>query len=144
MDNYMLHVQESVNLTIYLYAQIMGQQKMLYIHKFYVVKNINWLCIQLNFILFNLRHRDGWKLGTIYIYKNKLSVCVWVCLSGDVMFSTDEITDRDIGTQMTTGTPAHREYKWRHSKRKRPGQKECSISNQQSTGTQMTTGTQGV
>ena len=25
--------------------------------------------------------------------------------------STDEITDRDTGTQMTTGTPGHREYK---------------------------------
>ena len=57
-------------------------------------------------------------LTYIYIYKNKLSVCVcvsveWrhVCVSTDVMFSTDEITDRDIGTQMTTGTPAHREYK---------------------------------
>ena len=40
MDHYMLHVQESVNLTIYLYAQTMGQQRMLYIRKFYVVKNI--------------------------------------------------------------------------------------------------------
>ena len=40
MDNYMLHVQESVNLTIYLYAQTMGQRKMLYIRMFYVVKNI--------------------------------------------------------------------------------------------------------
>ena len=31
-----------------------------------------------------------------------------------------EITDRDTGTQMTTGTLGHREYKWRpgHSKRK--------------------------
>ena len=38
--NYMLHVQESVNLTIYLYAQTMGQPRMLYIRKFYVVKNI--------------------------------------------------------------------------------------------------------
>ena len=37
MDHYMLHVQESVNLTIYLYAQTMGQQRMLYIRKFYVV-----------------------------------------------------------------------------------------------------------
>ena len=36
----MLHVQESVNLTIYLYAQTMGQPRMLYIRKFYVVKNI--------------------------------------------------------------------------------------------------------
>ena len=43
-----------------------------------------------------------------------------VSVSTDVMFSTDEITDRDIGTKMTTGTSAHREYKWRpgHSKRK--------------------------
>ena len=40
MDYYILHVQESVNLTIYLYAQTMGQQRMLYIRKFYVVKNI--------------------------------------------------------------------------------------------------------
>ena len=40
MDNHMLHVQESVNLTIYLYAQTMGQRRMLYIRKFYVVKNI--------------------------------------------------------------------------------------------------------
>ena len=37
----MLHVQESVNLTIYLYAQTMGQRRMLYIRRFYVVKNIN-------------------------------------------------------------------------------------------------------
>ena len=36
----MLHVQESVNLTICLYAQTMGQRRMLYIRKFYVVKNI--------------------------------------------------------------------------------------------------------
>ena len=40
MDNYRLHVQELVNLTIYLYAQIMGQLRMLYIRKFYVVKNV--------------------------------------------------------------------------------------------------------
>ena len=40
MDNYMLHVQESVNLIIFLYVQTMGQRRMLYIHKFYVVKNI--------------------------------------------------------------------------------------------------------
>ena len=36
----MLHVQESVNLTIYLYAQTMGHRRMLYIRKFYVVKYI--------------------------------------------------------------------------------------------------------
>ena len=40
MDNYMLHVQDSVSLTIYLYAQTIGQPRMLYIRKFYVVKNI--------------------------------------------------------------------------------------------------------
>ena len=40
MDNYELQVQESVNLTIYLYGQTMGQRRMLYIRKFYVVKNI--------------------------------------------------------------------------------------------------------
>ena len=34
----MLHVQESVNLTIYLYAQTMGHGRMLYILRFYVVK----------------------------------------------------------------------------------------------------------
>ena len=36
----MLYVRESVKLTFYLYAQTMGQQRMLYIRKFYVVKNI--------------------------------------------------------------------------------------------------------
>ena len=41
MDNYMLHVQESVNLTIYLYAQTIGHRRMLYIRKFYVVKNLS-------------------------------------------------------------------------------------------------------
>jgi len=40
MDNYILHVQESVNLTICLYAQTMGQQRILYIRMFYVIKNI--------------------------------------------------------------------------------------------------------
>ena len=50
MDHYMLHVQESVNLTIYLYAQTMGQQRMLYIRKFYVVKNI--------YIYSQVGHRD--------------------------------------------------------------------------------------
>ena len=38
----LLYVQESVNLTIYLYAQTMRQQRMLYIRKFYVVKNIEF------------------------------------------------------------------------------------------------------
>ena len=37
---YIVHVQESVNPTMYLYAQTMGQRRMLYIRKFYVVKNI--------------------------------------------------------------------------------------------------------
>ena len=36
----MLHVQESVNLTIYLYAPTMGQRRIMYIRKFDVVKNI--------------------------------------------------------------------------------------------------------
>ena len=36
----MLHVQESVNLKIYLYAHTMGQPRILYIRKFYVVKYI--------------------------------------------------------------------------------------------------------
>ena len=36
----MLQVHESINLTIYLYAQTMGHRRMLYIRKFYVVKNI--------------------------------------------------------------------------------------------------------
>ena len=40
MDNYLLHVQESVNLTIYLYAQTMGQRIMLYIRKFTYLKHI--------------------------------------------------------------------------------------------------------
>ena len=35
-----MHVQESVNLTIYSYAQTMGQRRMLYIRKFYEFKNI--------------------------------------------------------------------------------------------------------
>jgi len=39
----MLHVQESVNLKIYLYAQTKGQRGMLYIRKFYVVKNIIYI-----------------------------------------------------------------------------------------------------
>ena len=53
-------------------------------------------------------------LLSIFIYISiyiKIS-CLSVCLSSDVMFvcrltsclSTDEITDQDIGTQMTTGT----------------------------------------
>ena len=95
---------------------------------------------------------------SIYLYISSIYIkisCLSVCVSGDVMFlcrltSCFRLTKlrNYIGTQMTTRTPAHREYKWRpgHSKRKRPGHKECSISNhhQQSTGTEMTTGTQGV
>ena len=54
MDHYMLHVQESVNLTIYLYAKTMGQQRMLYIRKFYVVKTIIYISIYI--------HR--WDIGT--------------------------------------------------------------------------------
>ena len=41
----MLHVQELVNLTIYLYAQTMGQRRILYIRMFYVVKNIIYIYI---------------------------------------------------------------------------------------------------
>ena len=52
----MLHVQESVNLTIYLYVQTMGQRRMLYIRKFYVVKNIY---IYINIYLYSqVGHRD--------------------------------------------------------------------------------------
>ena len=40
MDHYKLHVQESVNRLYVAYAQTMGQQRMFYILKFYVVKNI--------------------------------------------------------------------------------------------------------
>ena len=59
MDHYMLHVQESVNLTIYLYAQTMGQQRMLYIRKFYVVKNIYiYIYIYISIYI----HR--WDIGT--------------------------------------------------------------------------------
>ena len=61
MYNCMLHLWGSVNLTIYLYAQTMGQRRLLYIHKFYVV---NLYCIYLS----------------IYLYKNELCVCMFVCL----------------------------------------------------------------
>ena len=37
MVNYVLRVQVSVKLTIYLYVQTMGQRRMLYIRKFYVI-----------------------------------------------------------------------------------------------------------
>ena len=60
MDNYMLHVQESVNLTIYLYAQTMGQRRMLYIRKFYVVKNI-YVYI---YLYSQVGHRDTTTTGT--------------------------------------------------------------------------------
>ena len=56
MDHYMLHVQESVNLTIYLYAQTMGQQRMLYIRKFYVV-------MARNMARNDLRVRGAWGGG---------------------------------------------------------------------------------
>ena len=54
MDNYMLHVQESVNLTIYLYTQTMGQRRILYIRKFYVVKNM-YICL---YTYSQMGHRD--------------------------------------------------------------------------------------
>ena len=57
MDHYMLHVEESVNLTIYLYAQIMGQQRMLYVRKFYVVKNI-YIGTQLQWRVTNMARND--------------------------------------------------------------------------------------
>ena len=57
MDHYMLHVQESVSLTIYLYAQTMGQQRMLYIRKFYVV-------MARNMARNDLRVRGAW--GGVY------------------------------------------------------------------------------
>ena len=38
MDNYMLHIQKSVNLTIYLYVQTVGQRRMLYIRNFTLLK----------------------------------------------------------------------------------------------------------
>jgi len=102
-------------------------------------QNIINFIVSIVFILF--------QYSNIYITKNKLSVCVcveWrhVCVDWRHVC---QLTRLKTGTQMTTGTPGHREYKWRpgHSKRKRPGHKECSISNhhQQSTGTQMRTGT---
>ena len=74
MDNYMLHVQESVNLTIYLYAQTMGQPRMLYIRKFYVVKNI-YIYIYISIYI----HR--WDTGTqlqwcvTNMARNDLRVC---------------------------------------------------------------------
>ena len=61
MDNCTLHVRGSVNLTIYLYAATNGQRRMLYIRKFYAV---NLYCIYLS----------------IYLYKNELCVCMFVCL----------------------------------------------------------------
>ena len=48
MDNYMLHVQESVNLTFYLYEQTMGQRRMLYIRKFHVVKTYIFIIHSIN------------------------------------------------------------------------------------------------
>ena len=62
----MLHVNESVNLTIYLYAQTMGQPRMLYIRKFHVLKNIytsiyihRWdTGTQLQWRVTNMAHND--------------------------------------------------------------------------------------
>ena len=58
----MLHVQESVNLTMYLYAQTMGHRRMLYIRKFYVVKNIYIYNEKKNLFSFIYFHR--WDTGT--------------------------------------------------------------------------------
>ena len=65
----MLHVQESVNLSIYLYSQTVGQRRMLYIRIFYVVKNIyidtgiqlQWRVT--NMVRNDLRARGGGGLG---------------------------------------------------------------------------------
>ena len=62
MADFMLHVQESVNLTIYLYAQTMGHRRMLYIRKFYVVKNIYIYNEKRN--LFSFIHIHRWDTGT--------------------------------------------------------------------------------
>ena len=66
MDNYMLHVQESIKLTIYLYAQTMEQPRMLYIRMFYIVKNLHisiyihrWdTGTQLQWRVTNMAHND--------------------------------------------------------------------------------------
>ena len=62
MDNFMLHVQESVNLTIYLYAQTMRHRRMLYIRKFYVVKKMYIYNEKRNIFSFVYIHR--WYTGT--------------------------------------------------------------------------------
>ena len=62
MDNFMLHVQESVNLTIFLYAQTMGHRRILYIRKSYVVKNIYIYNKKRNLSSFIYIHR--WDTGT--------------------------------------------------------------------------------
>ena len=64
MDNYMLHVQESANLTIYLYVQTMGQRRMLYIRKFYVVKNIN-IYISIYIHRWDTRTQLQWRVTTM-------------------------------------------------------------------------------
>ena len=84
MDNYMLHVQESVNLAIYLYAQTMGHRRMLYIRQLFS-----------GFPPHVLQLKIGKKLKT----KKKTNS------------KTNVYTDRDTGTQMTTGKPGHKEYK---------------------------------
>ena len=69
MDNYMLHVQELVILTIYLCAQTMGQQRMLYIRKFYVVKNI---------YIFLLQSFKDFRLLKQVIFNNDISFKLFV------------------------------------------------------------------
>ena len=63
MDNCTLHVGGSVNLTVFLYALTMGQRRMLYSRKFY---EVNLYCICTSIYL------------SIYLYKNKLYVCMFV------------------------------------------------------------------
>ena len=76
IDNYILHVQESVNPTINLYAQTMGQRRMLYIRMFYVVKNT---------------------------YIGLSCMCHEVVCRLTSCFSTDEITYRDTNNDRDTG-----------------------------------------
>ena len=111
--------RESVNMTIYLYAQTMGLPRMLYIRKFYVVKNI-FICIyihrwdtgtQLQWRVTNMARNDLRARGavgvalratptaSIYI---KIS-CPCVCVSSDVMFVC-RLTSCFRLTKLQTGT----------------------------------------
>ena len=107
--------------------------------------SVDWrhVCVSTDVIFVDWRHYKDWAV-----------CCHEVVCRLTSCFSTDEITDRDTGTQMTsgtlkeklqTGTPGHREYKWLPGHRDttttgtpgdtgriykwRPGHRECSISN---------------